>query len=246
MEQTYQIDGMTCGGCVARVQKALDASARIDSAHIQLEHPQATITFAAGVETMDISELQALVHQGGHYAISPIGQPHKASATTEEQSSGWAYKPLAIIVGFITGVTFLAQWPFAEGWDAMLWMRHFMAGFFLVFSGFKLLNLRGFAESYRMYDLVAARWKAWGLVYPFVELGLGVMYLMDLAPFVANLTTAIVLGVSSIGVIRSVLNRTEIRCACLGDVFNLPMSTVTIVEDLTMGGMAGIMLILGA
>ena len=124
-------------------------------------------------------------------------------------------------------------------------MRHFMAGFFLVFSGFKLLNLNGFADSYRMYDLLAARWRGWGVLYPFVELGLGVMYLLDLAPFATNLTTVIVLGFSSIGVIRSVLSRQTIRCACLGDVFNLPMSTVTIIEDLAMVAMAGLMIVMG-
>jgi hypothetical protein len=27
------------------------------------------------------------------------------------------------------------------------------------------------------------------------------------------------------------LNKRKIRCACLGAVFNLPMSTITIIED---------------
>ena len=242
MERTFKIEGMTCGGCVARVQKALDEAPEIATAHVQLDSPQATLSFAAGADGMSIAALQAIVHRGGHYEISRMRGAEPVAVAPE----GWAYKPLAIIVGFITGVTLLAQWPFAEGWDAMLWMRHFMAGFFLVFSGFKLLNLKGFADSYRMYDLVAARWRNWGLVYPFVELGLGVMYLLDWAPVAANLTTVVVLGVSSIGVIRSVLKKTKIQCACLGDVFNLPMSTVTIVEDLAMVGMAGIMLALGA
>ena len=52
-------------------------------------------------------------------------------------------------------------------------MRHFMAGFFIVFAFFKLLNIQGFADSYRMYDIVAAKWPGWGYVYPFVELALG-------------------------------------------------------------------------
>lgn len=51
------------------------------------------------------------------------------------------------------------------------------------------------------------------------------------------------MGFSSIGVIQSVLNKKTIQCACLGAVFNLPMSTVTIVEDLLMVVMAGIMLV---
>ena len=58
--------------------------------------------------------------------------------------------------------------------DLMLWMRYFMAGFFIVFSFFKFLNLAGFAESYAMYDELAKRVKVYGLVYPFLELFLGV------------------------------------------------------------------------
>jgi hypothetical protein len=46
------------------------------------------------------------------------------------------------------------------------------------------------------------------------------------------------MGFSSIGVIQSVLNKKKIQCACLGAVFNLPMSTVTIIEDLLMVSMA--------
>jgi len=107
----------------------------------------------------------------------------------------------------------------------------------------KLLNLEGFATSYSMYDIVAARWKGWGYIYPFVELLLGILYLINIAPFLTNILTVIILGISSIGVIKSVLNKQEIKCACLGDVFSLPMSTVTIVEDLAMVGMAGVMLL---
>ena len=148
---------------------------------------------------------------------------------------------LILIVAFIVGVAVLAQYPF-ESFSWMLWMRHFMAGFFIVFSFFKLLNLKGFADSYRMYDIVAAKWFSWGYIYPFVELLLGVLYLVDFEPFWVNLSTAVILGISSIGVIKSNLNKNKIKCACLGDVFNLPMSTVTIIEDLTMVGMALIML----
>ena len=93
------------------------------------------------------------------------------------------------------------------------------------------------------YDLLAARWRGWGYVYPFVELGLGILYLTNLAPAFTNWTTVLVLGFSSLGVIKSNLEKRQIRCACLGDVFNLPMSTVTIVEDVTMVLMAAWMLL---
>jgi hypothetical protein len=123
------------------------------------------------------------------------------------------------------------------------WMMNFMAGFFLVFSFFKLLNIKAFASSYAMYDLLAQRLPSYGFVYPFIELMLGLAYLLRWQPATTNTMTFVVMAFSSLGVIRAVLNKQKIRCACLGSVFNLPMSTITIIEDLTMAGMAAWMLI---
>ncbi|MFT5641605.1 MAG: hypothetical protein ACI9A7_001710 [Cyclobacteriaceae bacterium] len=149
---------------------------------------------------------------------------------------------MIIIVAFIAGVSLLVQYPF-QTINSNLWMRHFMAGFFLVFSFFKLLNISGFASSYKMYDIIAVKFPAWGYIYPFVELGLGIAYLINFNPTLTNWLTIIILGISSIGVIESNINKRKIKCACLGDVFNLPMSTVTIIEDLTMVAMAVLMLL---
>ncbi len=124
-------------------------------------------------------------------------------------------------------------------------MRYFMAGFFLVFSFFKMLNLKAFAQSYAMYDVVARRFPAWGYVYAFIELGLGLAYLTGFEPMLTNGITFVVMSVSLVGVLISVLNKQKIQCACLGAVFNLPMSTVTIVEDALMIAMSGAMLLMG-
>jgi hypothetical protein len=51
------------------------------------------------------------------------------------------------------------------------------------------------------------------------------------------------MSISLVGVLQSVLNKRKIKCACLGDVFNLPMSTITIIEDALMIVMSLIMLI---
>jgi uncharacterized membrane protein YphA (DoxX/SURF4 family) len=113
-------------------------------------------------------------------------------------------------------------------------MRHFMAGFFLTFSFFKILDLKGFAESYVMYDVIAKRLHAWAYVYAFIELALGFAYVSDYNPLMTNWITVLVMSVSIFGVLQSVLNKQKIKCACLGAIFNLPMSTVTIIEDLLM------------
>ncbi len=123
-------------------------------------------------------------------------------------------------------------------------MRHFMGGFFLVFSFFKLLDLRGFSDAYRSYDILARAWPVWGFIYPFAELALGAAYLLNLNPIATNLVTLVLMLVGAAGVLKALLDKRAIRCACLGTAINLPMTTITVVEDLGMAAMAAVMLVL--
>jgi copper chaperone CopZ len=184
-----------------------------------------------------------------HHAQSEVTEPSTESEPPLEgdplsATPSWiiTYKPILLIFGYITGISLLTQ-VYNGHFNWMHWMNYFMAGFFLVFSFFKLLNLRGFAESYAMYDIVAKKIPAWGYVYAFVELALGLAYLLHINPLLTNGITFAVMSISIIGVLQSVLNKRKIRCACLGDVFNLPMSTITIIEDALMIAMSGIMLL---
>lgn len=217
---------MTCGKCVAKVKSELLKLGDITEANVQLNAPQATISMQKHVP---LNVLQQAVDKAGHYQIAEAGVADDMQKA-EAGSRLATYKPLLLIAAYILGATLLLEW--VDGtFNTEQWMRHFMAGFFLVFSFFKFLDLRGFAESYASYDLVARQWRGWGFVYPFVELGLGIAFLLNFSPVTVNIITAIVMLVSLLGVIRAVLGRRTIQCACLGTAFNLPMSTLTIVED---------------
>lgn len=182
-------------------------------------------------------------------ALGGIDSKYQLAATAHhemaEQTKHWfqTYRPVLLIFGYITLATSLVQIA-AHHFDYMHWMRHFMAGFFLVFSFFKLLNLKGFAESYSMYDVIAKRLNSWGYIYAFIELFLGLAFLIDFEPYIVNWITLVVMSISLIGVLQSVLNKRKIQCACLGAVFNLPMSTITIIEDALMIVMSAVTLTL--
>ncbi|MBK8339357.1 MAG: heavy metal translocating P-type ATPase [Flavobacteriales bacterium] len=239
MARTYPITGMTCPSCVAAVQHALAKHPSVQLATVTLDPPEAVVSLSAPVPP---GELQALLPP--KYRIGPLlGPKALVIATLEEESRSLltTYKPLLLVFTFITTIAVLTS--LGEGrLDGMRAMRHFMAGFFLVFAFFKLLDLRGFASSYAMYDLLAMRLPVYGFTYPFIELGLGVAYLLNWWPMVTNAATLVVMGFSLVGVLRAVLNKQKIQCACLGTGFNLPMSTVTVVEDLLMVVMAAAML----
>ena len=118
-----------------------------------------------------------------------------------------------------------------------------MAGFFLVFSFFKILDLAGFANSYAMYDVIARRLPVYGFVYPAIELALGLAYTVAPNHVVTSIVTLVVMVVSLVGVVQAVLSKQKIKCACLGAGFNLPMTSVTIIEDSLMAVMAALMLV---
>lgn len=224
---------MTCQGCEANVKNALLMVGEINSVEVSKEENTATITMEKHVS---LEELQKAL--GTKYQISAIHH-----SENWEQTKSWfeTYKPVLLIFMYITGVTLLVQTG-NNRFDLMQWMRHFMAGFFLIFSLFKMVNLKDFVDSYVTYDFVAGKLRAWAYVYAFIELGLGIAFLINFNPFVTNLITAIVMSLSIIGVLQSVLNKKKIQCACLGAVFNLPMSTVTIIEDALMIVMSVVMI----
>ncbi|WP_295960942.1 MauE/DoxX family redox-associated membrane protein [Rhodoferax sp.] len=227
---TFEITGMTCGGCVKRVQAKLEAVA--PGVQIQLTPPLATVP-----GPMDVAALQAAL-AGSHYSvIAPAVVAPPPPAITPSWFA--TYRPLLLIAAYILGAGLLVQGAQLSGMETM---RYFMAGFFLVFSFFKLLDVAAFADAYAGYDLLARRWRPWGFIYPFVELALGAAYLAHFQPVLTNAVTLVVMGFSAIGVISAVLDKRSIRCACLGTVFQLPMSTVTIIEDVGMVAMAAIAL----
>ncbi|TWT31050.1 Heavy-metal-associated domain protein [Posidoniimonas corsicana] len=153
------------------------------------------------------------------------------------------YKPLLLIIGYLIGGTAIAG-AAAGVWSAGFLMSVFMGLFFVAFSFFKMLDLAGFAEAYTSYDLIAARWLPYAYVYPFIELGLGVAYLLQVWPVAVNAATLAVMLVSTAGVVNAVARGRDIQCGCLGTMFDLPMSTLTIVEDGTMAVMAAVMLVM--
>jgi len=235
MTHTYKITGMTCSNCEAKVKSNLLLLPGISDVEISKENRTATITMDKHIS---LSKLQTALPD--KYSISAWDHNE-----TKEQVKSWfvTYKPILLIFVYITTLSLIIT----INSGAVEWrqaMNIFMAGFFLAFSFFKMLDLRGFAESYAMYDIIAKRWKGWGYTYAFIELGLGIAFATHFNPFVTNLITILVMSVSIIGVLQSVFNKRKIRCACLGAVFNLPMSTVTIIEDALMIVMSGMMLAL--
>lgn len=148
--------------------------------------------------------------------------------------------------GIIGGIFLVAvALTFIRGWTFRLFLNDFMAIFFIVFAGFKFVNLEAFVMAYRTYDVVAKHIRPWAYVFPFVEALLGFSYLLLTDdPQLLHTITLIVTGTASYGVLKAVRRKSKFTCACLGTFIKLPLSTVSLVEDLLMFAMAGLMLFL--
>jgi hypothetical protein len=148
-----------------------------------------------------------------------------------------AYFPLIVIVA----IAFLGA--FALHVAHLSFMASFMGLFFLLLAMFKFFDLRGFADGFTTYDLIAKKYRPYAYAYPFMELALGVAYLSGVALTFTSLATVILMTVSAVGVFKEVSRGSKIKCACLGTALSVPLSTVSIVENVGMGAMALWMLI---
>jgi hypothetical protein len=165
-----------------------------------------------------------------------------------------AYWPLILVLMFVAGAALHLGWVRGEynlfmteidpSFSLSNLMLDFMGFFFMAFAFFKLLDVKAFADAYRSYDIPTKLWPTWGYLYPFVELSLGLLLLHRIELFWTNLAIVIILGASIVGVIQSVMQKRQIKCACLGTGFNLPMTQVTIIEDGAMILMAILMLLI--
>ena len=231
MKHTYLITGMTCQNCVDKITKALLSVPGITLVEVNLEKETADITMTDHVQTPVMQEsLKPL----GNYTIS------MDTGTSMEQVKKKNHLkdlvPLFVIGGVI--LVFSILMTLFNDQNFGFGMRMFMGAFFVVFGLLKIIKLKDFAIAYKEYDLIAMRSNIYAHLYPFIELGLGILYFTNVMLFITNIITVIVMGIGAVGVYLKLKKKEEIPCACLGTVFKVPMTWVTLVEDLFMALMA--------
>lgn len=242
MKHTYKITGMTCGSCKASVENSLGSIEEVTNVEVNLENQEATVTMNSHIE---VPELQKAL--SSKYTITEKEQKNVFASTQssnfeteEEKSKLQQLKPLLLILFYITVASILLHY---KSWNWTEAMLDFMGLFYIVFSFFKMLDLKGFPESFRMYDPLAKQVPAYGWIYPFIETALGLMFLMRFEVNIALIITLVVLGITAIGVTKTLLDKKSIRCACLGTALKLPMTEATFIENAIMIVMASIMLL---
>lgn len=238
MTHKYNVTGMTCSGCKASVEKSLSELKDVESVEVDLNSSTATIKMNKHIE---VDTLQNALSD--KYTISEQKAKNVFSSTQtvkEEKSELKQLFPLFLILGYIIIASTLLN---IKPWDINGFMLDFMGLFYIVFSFFKLLDLKGFPESFRMYDPLAKVVPAYGWIYPFIEVVLGLMFLMRFQIDIALIVTLVILGITTFGVTKTLLDKKSIQCACLGTALKLPMTKATFIENAIMIVMAIFMII---
>ena len=158
-------------------------------------------------------------------------------------SSPADYWPLAALIL----VSIAAAYAIKVEAQSILAMMHYFMGFFLCsFALLKLFNLGAFVDGFHMYDLLARRFRPYGYIYPFIELGLGLAYFSFWQQQITYTLTIIVMAFGSLGVLFALRRGLDINCPCMGSLLKVPLSTVTLTEDISMALMAAVMLFMTA
>jgi len=204
---TFTIRGMHCQGCIGRVAAALRGVPGVASAHVTLDPPRAEVHTS---QPVPFDTLAGAVKGAGAYTLV---EAESLASTDSPATPKPGLYPLILIVLYIAGAAATTTY-FRGSASWHVFMNDFMAGFFLVFSFFKLLDLRGFAAAYRMYDLPAGAFAPWAWAYPFVELALGAAYLIRWQPVLTNSITLGLMLVGSAGVLAALSRKCwEIFCS---------------------------------
>lgn len=140
--------------------------------------------------------------------------------------------PLLYVFLVILGLSSIRQ--IAAGINPMMFMMDFMGIFFIVFGLLKLVDLRGFVDGFQVYDFIAKRFRLYGYSYPFIEIAIGALYLLGIMFLWQNILVLILTSIGIYTAYKSINHEDQIRCVCLGTLFDLPMTWVTFFENALM------------
>lgn len=229
MKHTYTITGASGNDVVSKIKEIQGIT------DVEVVAPDRV---AITMERHIMSETMNRALAGSGITVTATGEGHMMDKT------GYGIKDFYPLIGVFVVVvilTFVLNNYF--GSSTLDPMRFFMGSFFVVFGLLKVINLKGFSSAYRMYDVIAKRSVIYSYVYPFFELCLAGLYITNVYPLYTNIFTVILMAASAYGVWNTLRKGEEIMCACLGTVFKVPMTWVTLAEGLLMAVMAGIMII---
>ena len=226
----YNVSGMTCQGCVNSIKNKIETDDRVISATIDL---QSSTLNLESIKEINVDDLNFIIRDLKKYSVSNLNSFIKKS---DNISTLKKISPLIVSLLIVIILSVIPQIKYSFSVEDF--MKYLMGYFFVIFSLFKLINVKGFATSFSNYDIIASRVTTYGKLYPFIELFLGICFLLGYLLLYVNILTFFIMSIGSIGIWNALRNNNQLECACLGSSLSLPLTPVTLAENLIMALMA--------
>ena len=150
---------MTCNGCKTIVENSLNLLDQVISCNADIRLGELTLRLNKDVSLKSLQNVipkKYIINEQISLAEIP---GEILDDVTNVDSKLKQLKPLFLILFYITSSSILINY---QNWNSNKFMLDFMGIFFISFSFFKILYLKGFSDSFKIYDLLPKE-------YPFTE-----------------------------------------------------------------------------
>lgn len=136
---------------------------------------------------------------------------------------------LAIVINILTGTPMVS----------ILTIERFVSVTMVLLAMLKLQDVDRFATMFLGYDLLARRWVPYASIYPFAQLGAGLLMLGGILTWLSVPIAAFIGGIGAVSIYKAVyVEKRSLKCACVGGGNAVPLGFVSLTEDLFMLAMA--------
>ena len=141
-----------------------------------------------------------------------------------------------ILISFIFISVFLINYIYIKisKKDTKNIKTNFMGSILTLFGLAKLYDLKKFSNIFQQYDIISKYIPIYSYIYPFIEIILGIHYIKNKNINLINKFTISIMLISIISVCMSLYLGQTLRCGCLGSFFHIPLSYVTLSENILM------------
>jgi len=142
------------------------------------------------------------------------------------------YLPLIyiyLLTALLTGISFIY---FVFSFKSLIFI--FLGIFSVMLSLLKIIRIRDFVEAFSEYDFISQKFKIYAYIFPFLELFLGISFLLIIENILLEFLCLALFILNFYSVALALRKRRKFVCACLGDLIKLPLSYVSLIENLTM------------
>ena len=149
-----------------------------------------------------------------------------------------SYTPVLAVFAVAALIALAIDW-LAMGAITTMVLPNFIAVAMCLLAMLKLQDVEKFSTMFLNYDLLARRWVPYGYIYPFAELGAGVLMLAGALTWLSAPVALFIGGIGAVSVFKAVyVDNRELKCACVGGSSNVPLGFVSLTENLMMIAMA--------